>query len=298
MKRPAPKPTVPIALLLSAGLVATARAEEAPAAGAGNSNRSLPLAVDWLEPAFELPQELQDALGRDASRQQAIRAIEAQLERERFRHRTELGRLRYQLLELTSELFRDGALRAPLRARLSRKARPVLGSPEAPIAVDLFTDFTCGISQALEPVVLDLVRRSEGKVRLVAHHFPLGPPSSEAFERARAAWCAGLLGKYWEYRALLFSQEARLVDREGQELLLYLAERAGHPRESFQACLESPASRDAMLEEQEEAIQFGVFGTPLAFVDGFLPPPSRSWAEGIKVAVGERLRRLEASARD
>jgi len=73
-----------------------------------------------------------------------------------------------------------------------------LGSPQAPIHIDLYSDYQCPAckllhDQTLAPLISDYVKT--GKVYLVHHEFPL-PMHSHAREAACLACAAEKLGKY------------------------------------------------------------------------------------------------------
>jgi protein-disulfide isomerase len=80
------------------------------------------------------------------------------------------------------------------------------GSPNAPIAIVLFSDYQCPAcktlhDRTLQPLMRDYVRT--GKVYLVHHEFPL-PQHKYALQAAYYACAAARMGKYEEVGNLLF----------------------------------------------------------------------------------------------
>lgn len=101
-----------------------------------------------------------------------------------------------------------GALTADEEARFS--AEKSLGSPTAPIKLQVFSDYqcpTCGAfyEQTLRPMIDDYV--ANGKVYLIHHDFPL-PMHQYSREAARWANAAGRIGKFEAVDRALFDNQA------------------------------------------------------------------------------------------
>ncbi|MGA2267632.1 MAG: thioredoxin domain-containing protein [Bryobacteraceae bacterium] len=88
-----------------------------------------------------------------------------------------------------------------------------LGTPNAPIRIEVFSDFECPACKGLHEQVLPLVMRDyviPGKVYLVSREFPLpGHPYSR--EAANYAVAAARLGKYQEVTDALFLNQVALT---------------------------------------------------------------------------------------
>ena len=85
----------------------------------------------------------------------------------------------------------------------------VLGSPSAPIRIEVFSDFECPACKALHEQILPLIMRDyviPGKVFLVSREFPL---SMHAYSREAAnyATAAARLGKYQQVADTLFLKQ-------------------------------------------------------------------------------------------
>ena len=88
--------------------------------------------------------------------------------------------------------------------------QPVKGNPSAPVTIVEFTDYQCPSCANLQPAVELLMKEFGDKVRLAARDFPL-PKHAYAFKAAEAAEAAREQGKYWEYAALLYSNQTALA---------------------------------------------------------------------------------------
>ena len=91
-----------------------------------------------------------------------------------------------------------------------------LGSPDAPVVIQLWEDFLCPSCQTfartVKPqLVEDYVKT--GKVRLVYNYFPLGQHEPGATMSALAAECAADQGMFWPYHDKVFQTAA--VDQQG-----------------------------------------------------------------------------------
>jgi protein-disulfide isomerase len=81
-----------------------------------------------------------------------------------------------------------------------------LGSPSAPIRIEVFSDFECPACKGLHEQILPLVMRDyviPGKVYLVSREFPL-PMHQYSREAAGYATAAARLGKYQQVADKLF----------------------------------------------------------------------------------------------
>jgi protein-disulfide isomerase len=150
-----------------------------------------------------------------------------------------------------------------------------LGSPGAPVTVDIWADFQCPVcgrlAREVEPrLVADFVEK--GIVRLVAHDFAfLGSAHNpdESLMAATAARCAAIQGHYWEYANFLFwNQDGENKGAFRQERMLAMADAVGLDHTSFEACLNDQSVRRGVQQETTEGITLGINSTPTLFVNG------------------------------
>jgi protein-disulfide isomerase len=100
-------------------------------------------------------------------------------------------------------------------------------------------------------------------VRLVFKDFPL-PFHQLAPAAHAAARCAVAAGKYWPYHDRLFAEQPAF---ERPELIRYAAD-LGLEAAAFTACLDSPATREAVQADVAEARALGIRGTPTFLING------------------------------
>lgn len=144
-----------------------------------------------------------------------------------------------------------------------------LGSPEAPVVVEMWSDFQCPYcalaARNLKAVEEEYVRT--GRVRIVYRHFPfIGEESRWA---ALASECAAAQGKFWTYHDLLFAHQKG--ENEGNFLpgrLAELARQAGLEEEEFKKCFREERYASVVEEEYRQGRSRGIRATPTFFING------------------------------
>jgi protein-disulfide isomerase len=145
-----------------------------------------------------------------------------------------------------------------------------LGSPTAPVTLDVWSDFQCPYCLAFwtssEPeIVTSFV--ATGQVRLVYHDFAF--IGQESLDAAVAARCADEQGKFWPYHDLLYAnQGTENTGHFSADLLTNLASQAGLDVGAWQSCLDDPSIAAAVTQETAQGRASGVSGTPTLFVNG------------------------------
>lgn len=148
-----------------------------------------------------------------------------------------------------------------------------LGPKDAPITVEEFTDFECPYCSKAHHVMVRAVNAFRGKVYLVHRDFPLDmachPMIQQRFhgfacQAAYYARCAGKQDKYWPYEAKLFENQQRLAAAD----LKGYAREIGLDLDRLAKCVESPATRAAVIEDIRLGLKRAMKGTPTFFVNG------------------------------
>ena len=141
--------------------------------------------------------------------------------------------------------------------------RPWRGGANAAVTIVEFTDYECPSCAATQPVLEELVKEFGEKVKLVVRSFPLGQ-HTHAFKAAEASEAAREQGKFWEYAALLFTnQKALEVDK-----LKEYASKLGLDRKKFDAALDSGRFSGKVKRDLADGDKIGVDSTPSVFVNG------------------------------
>jgi protein-disulfide isomerase len=141
---------------------------------------------------------------------------------------------------------------------------PVLGNPEAPIAIVEFSDFQCPYCGRFQQDTFSELKKvyiDTGRVRYISRQFPL-PMHPLARDAAIAARCAAKQQAYWKMRDSLFSQQPRL----GPELYKELSATLQLDRSAFTGCLTDPSSAADVDADLALGQSLGVRGTPSFFV--------------------------------
>ncbi len=144
---------------------------------------------------------------------------------------------------------------------VTSESSPVLGEGRL-ITIVEFADFQCPYCRESQRVLKQVLKAYARDTRLVFKHLPLDV-HSQAFNAARAAYCAGKQDRFWEYQDELFaisSLEASALQESARALKLDLPK--------FDACLTSEDSRDAVTRDKREAARLGINSTPTFLVNG------------------------------
>jgi protein-disulfide isomerase len=140
---------------------------------------------------------------------------------------------------------------------------PAMGPANAPITIVAFTDYQCPYCHRAQNTMDQILTQYAGKVRLVHRDFPL-EGHAQAFPAARAAWCAGEQGKFWEYYKSLMSVSGDMAEAD----LLGRAEGLKLDSAAFKTCAASDRHDAAIREGADAGARLGVTGTPGYFING------------------------------
>jgi len=166
-----------------------------------------------------------------------------------------------------------------------------LGSPEAPVRIDVYEDPqcpACGLfTSRIEPLLI-AGPIADGEVFFTYKDMTfLGPESFEAAAAMRVA--EELDGKFWEYHDVLFHNQG--AENEGAfstSRLADMAELIGLDRDEFLAELVDPRYVEAVQAEFDEARELGINSTPTLVVNGGLHPGVPDWDELRELIAAER----------
>lgn len=144
-----------------------------------------------------------------------------------------------------------------------------VGPVDAPVGMVIFSDYQCGYCARWDaetlPILLEYVDRED--LRIEWHHTVFFGAGSEA--AAKAAYAAGLQGKYLEYNDALFAGGQPLAaDALTSANLTALAGQLGLNETQFAADLNSAETAAAVAQDSAFAQQVGVTSTPTFVVAG------------------------------
>ena len=148
----------------------------------------------------------------------------------------------------------------------------ILGNPDAPVTLVLFTDLECPFCKRFHITMKQIMEEygKAGKLKWVFRHLPLEQLHSKAKNEAVAAECAADIGgneKFWQYVDRLFEITPGNNGLDPTELPK-IAEYVGLNKTQFETCLTSGKFDQRIKEDSENAMQLGALGTPYAIVLG------------------------------
>jgi protein-disulfide isomerase len=150
------------------------------------------------------------------------------------------------------------------RADVAVNGAPFKGTERAAVTIVKFEDFQCPYCKTVQGTFPELLKRYDGKVRLVHKDLPLDAIHPQARQAAEAARCAGEQGKFWEYHDKLYANSPKA----GVEELKSYAKEVGLNTASFDQCYGSGKFRAAVQKDLNDGAQLGVTGTPTFFING------------------------------
>jgi len=162
-----------------------------------------------------------------------------------------------------------------------------LGSSDAPVTLEVWSDFQCPGCGQFATVTEPQLRTNEitaGTLKLVIHDAAFqGRKSTAAFDEstqsAAAARCAGAQGQYFDYYDWLFANQSG--ENQGAfELptLQSIATQIGLDMTAWQSCFDKGDQQQAVIESTNEAATAGVTSTPWLVING------EHWAGGYDYA--------------
>jgi protein-disulfide isomerase len=156
---------------------------------------------------------------------------------------------------------------APADSVYLRPHSHVLGPADAKVTVVEFLDPECETCRLMYPLVKAVMKKYEGRVRLVVRYMPFHPNSLFA---ASALEAAAEQGKYWEMLEAVFQQQPQWGDHHQPrpELIPEIARQLGLDMDRFNRSLSSPAHKQKVQIDEADGKTLGVNGTPTFFVNG------------------------------
>jgi protein-disulfide isomerase len=155
------------------------------------------------------------------------------------------------------------ALRPPI-VDVATAGRPERGGgARAPVTIIEFSDYQCPFCKRAEGSIDQVVKTYGDKVRLVFRDYPL-PMHPQARPAAEAANCANAQGKFWDYHAKLFANQAALSEDKLKEY----AKDVGLDSAKFDQCLSVKPFKAAIDKDIADGEKVGVTGTPAFFING------------------------------
>lgn len=160
-------------------------------------------------------------------------------------------------------------LSAPLlsacQAAPDNTPRASIGSDNAPILVEEFSDLQCPACAVISPQLEEVISENSTIARLEYYHFPL-TQHQYAFQAAEASECANEQGKFWEYIEKAFENQSRL----DEDTLKQFAADLNLDTTAFNECLDSGRKKAWVRSDLAEGRRRQLQYTPSIYVNGEL----------------------------
>jgi len=163
-----------------------------------------------------------------------------------------------------------------------------LGKPDAPVALEAWSDFQCPIcgefARTVEPALIARYVTS-GTLRIVHHDAAFqgaksGAVYDESVEAGAGARCAADQGRYWPFQDWAFSnQRGENQGAFAADRLAAIATSAGLDVPTWRACIATGQRQADVRAETQQAVSQGVHATPTLVVNGKVIVGLRSVAE-------------------
>lgn len=149
------------------------------------------------------------------------------------------------------------------------EGRSFRGKVNAPVTIVAYSDFTCPYCLQAEQILLQLLKKYDGKIRVTFKALPKEDPFSIA--AAKFSTAAFILDpvKGWDFFDALFNNITSF-EREGDEFLKATAARLGYDFRKLKAESGGAAVQARLDGDRKEADSFGISGTPYFLVDDLM----------------------------
>ena len=147
----------------------------------------------------------------------------------------------------------------------------VRGARNATLVLMDYSDYQDPRSALFAAVVDQLLDENPNDIQVVSRIFPLIAVNDKAALAAQAAEAAAEQGKFWEVRALLYSQQANWGSLSGADFEQWLSAQASALEmnvEQFQSDLKRDDIVAKVQKAWEDGQKMGLPGTPLILING------------------------------
>jgi protein-disulfide isomerase len=150
---------------------------------------------------------------------------------------------------------------------------PIIGSPDAPIQLIVFSSFQCPACKVFASTLDNIHKKFGDKVGISFKHFPLSttcnPRISEnmqpqACDAALAAVAAQRQNNFWNFHNLLFQSNLEADEKT----LVEAAKNSGLDMAKWSTDKQSEAAKISVAEDVNIAYQLGINATPTVFLNG------------------------------
>jgi predicted DsbA family dithiol-disulfide isomerase len=166
-----------------------------------------------------------------------------------------------------------------------------LGDPNAPVKVEIYSDFQCPYCKFFWRDTEELIFKNyvaTGKVYFTYRSMGvfIGNESAKA---AEAAYCAGDQEKFWEYHDLLFANQGAENSGAFSDVnLTGFAQKLNLDMTAFNTCFSGGKYAERVKKDREDATAAGVKATPTFLINGTIIEGSQPY-ENFKNVIDDAL---------
>jgi len=152
-----------------------------------------------------------------------------------------------------------------------------IGNPNAKVKIEVFADFQCpackGYSETTEKKLLASSYVSNGQVYYIFRHWPFldrDYATKESHQAANASMCALEQGRFWDYHAILFTNQG-VVENGGSfnnKRLQAFAESLGLDMTAFNSCFNNNKYSSDIEADYQMGVTAGINSTPSFLING------------------------------
>jgi protein-disulfide isomerase len=150
------------------------------------------------------------------------------------------------------------------------KNAPAKGPKNAPVVIQVFSDFECPFCSRVVPTMAQIVKEYGDKVQIIWRDYPLPfhKRAMPAHQAAREVFRQGGSEKFWKYHDVLFENQKGLSQ---ENLEKWAQELGGIDMAEFKKALETNRHEAGVKADMEAVQKAGArIGTPSFFVNGYL----------------------------
>jgi predicted DsbA family dithiol-disulfide isomerase len=147
--------------------------------------------------------------------------------------------------------------------KISVEGSPFKGPKNAAVTLAVFDDYQCPYCAQLETLFQQVLEKYPDDVKLVVKHFPIRSHNM-ALKGALAALSANNQGKFWEFHTKLFENFRSLSDQKIEEIATEL----NLDMQKFLKDQQTPAVKNLIFRDVQNAHEIGVNATPTLFING------------------------------
>ena len=163
-------------------------------------------------------------------------------------------------LQADQDTARDQLIATRSTALLNDPLTPIIGTPQADVAVIEFFDYACPYCKAVEPQ-LEKLLKDDKNVKLVVKEFPILTP--ESLVAAKAALASVKQGKYGPFHQAMMNFRGRLLT----STIFEIAKDVGLDVDRLRKDMLAPEVTDEIIANFNLARGLRIFETP-AFIIG------------------------------